>query len=138
MQRKTVTKWSKKQAILNKAQEELNNHSYECSKKAFSRAYGEVHRLNIYYGQLPGVTAYEECLRFLLTKKRFESSGWYKLSLHAALKKVKGRRFVNAEGTASIIQNTADVHQTLRELFDTLGVKGDANQIVMARAREIA
>ena len=138
MQRKTATKWSKKQAILNKAQEELNNHSYECSKKAFSRAYGEVHRLQIYYGQLPGVTAYEECLRFLLTKKRFESSGWYKLSLQAALKKVRGRRFVNAEGTASIIQNTDDVHQTLRELFDTLGVKGDANQIVMARAREIA
>lgn len=138
MCRETETKWNKKQRILKKAQEELNNHSYECSKKALSRAYGEVHRLHIYYGQLPGVTAYEECLRFLLTKKRFESSGWYKLSLQAALKKVKGRRFVNAEGTPSIIQNTADVHQTLIELFDTAGVEGSVNQIVMARARDIA
>ena len=59
-------------------------------------------------------------------------------SLQAALKKVKGRRFVNAEGTPSIIQNTADVHQTLIELFDTAGVEGSVNQIVMARARDIA
>ena len=138
MRRETATKWNKKQAILNKAQEELNNHSYECSQKAFSRAYGEVHRLHIYYGQLPGVTAYEECLRFLLTKKRFESSRWYKLSLQAALNKVKGRRFVNAEGVSTIIQNTADVHQTLRELFATVGIEGSVNQIVMARARDIA
>lgn len=88
--------------------------------------------------ELPGVDALEEALAFLNAKKRFESPIWYKLSLEAALKKVKGRKFELLDGTRYIVNTTKDVEQVILEVIRAAGIDDSVNQFMMSEIRKIA
>ncbi len=106
---------------------------YVPTKSAISKSYYKTHWLRR-YGTLPGTEAYEEVIRFIATQKErypISSKGfdWYDVSLKMALNRVKGRRFINANGETAVISSVEDVHQVIREMMRAAGISGEMSSV---------
>lgn len=104
-------------------------NGYVPTKESMSQAFYKTHWLRTNYAELPGVDAYEEMLKFLITQKKkhpigFNFNYWYKISLKVALNRVKGRRFLRLDGTKALIETPEDVEQVVREILRASGIPG--------------
>ena len=130
--------WSNRKIRREVLSRRIIQNGYTPTKEAISESLFETHWLRMHYGELPGVEAYEECVRFLKTQKQRypidSSNDWYDLGLKMALNRVKGRRFVNDKGEDDVVSSISDVHQIIREIMRTAGVRGTVKSFIINKS----
>ncbi len=134
MRKGNSSQWQKRRHREEVLAKKLSVKGYVPTRTAISKAYYRTHWLKGRYGELPGMEAYEEIIRFLATQKErypisSKGSNWYEVSLKVALNKVNRRRFTNAQGKAAVITTTEDVHQVIREMLRAAGISGEVSSV---------
>ena len=130
--------WKKRENRRKVLSVKIMQNGYTPTKEAISESLCETHWLRVHYGELPGVEAYEECIRFIKTQKQrypIENPNvWYQLGLKMALNRVKGRRFVNDNGESDVVSSISDVYQIIREIMRTAGMKDSVKSFIISKS----
>lgn len=135
-ERRNLTRYREYQL---RANLEENGYRYQPNSSSISYAEFIVHQfLQCYYGetQLVGVQALKEVIMFLKTYESIFISGYcprtiYYLALKVALRKVWGQRFIDLNEKPSIIKNTDNVEQAIREALRASNITTEVDTFIM-------
>ncbi len=120
--------------------ENLEESGYRYQPNSSSISYAEfiVHQFQCYHGetQLVGVQALKEAIMFLKTYEAIFVGNYhprtiYYLALKVALRKVGGQRFIDLNENPSIIKNTNDVEQAIREALRASNITTEVDTFIM-------